>query len=219
MTLSALLFDLDGTLLDTAPALTKAMNIICETHNQSLLTVEELRPHISKGTEAMLTAALHITPTDKQYEDIKKQFLQTYTNLHIEHTLPYSGWDTVCELIKKHNLSWGIVTNKAHCFTLPLLQHFDLVPPSCLVCGDTLKYKKPHPAPLLHACQQLKCRPRDTVYVGDALTDLQAAHRAGMTACLATYGYDTVLPNTAPKHTSISSLASCADWIEQFLAK
>jgi len=121
---------------------------------------------------------------------LKNRFLEIYRKNIALHTVLFDGIESVLSSLESRHMSWGIVTNKSTWLTLPLMEALRLSERTpCIVCGDTVEHAKPHPAPLLHACDLLHCTPKQTLYVGDALRDIEAGNRAGMTTLVANYGY------------------------------
>lgn len=188
--ISAVLFDLDGTLLDTAPDLAYALNQLLAEHQRSKIPLSQFRRIISDGTAAMLQLGFNVTENDPGFTALKEQFLVLYRRHIARQTRPYAGIIEVLQHLKQQEISWGIVTNKISHLTFELIKaiSFDY-PPACIVCGDTTAFIKPHPAPLLHACSLLKVQPNECVYIGDSLIDMQASHAAQITALYAQYGY------------------------------
>ena len=185
----AVLFDLDGTLADTAPDLAGAVNRQRTHRGLAPLPLEVLRPHASSGARGLIGAGLGITPAHEIFEALRQEFLDLYeTHLVVESTL-FEGVEELLQTIEERALAWGIVTNKATRFTVPLVQRIGLEAAGCLVCGDTTPHAKPHPAPLLEAARRIGVAPEACLYVGDDLRDIQAARAAGMGAIAAAYGY------------------------------
>jgi 2-phosphoglycolate phosphatase len=184
------LFDLDGTLADTACDLAAALNAVRRARGLGELPLEHLRPHASHGARGLIGAGFGLAPGDAGFEDLRDLFHAAYEAALCVHTRPFEGVaETLAELARR-GLSWGIVTNKASRFTLPLLAQVDFgLPPACVVCGDTTPRSKPHPEPLFEAARRLGLPPGQCVYVGDAERDVQAGLAAGMATLAATYGY------------------------------
>jgi N-acetyl-D-muramate 6-phosphate phosphatase len=212
----AVLFDLDGTLADTAADLAAAVNRIRADRKLAPLALRELRPHASDGTRGMLGAGLGIGRGDPGFEAAKDAFHVYYEAALCEHTRLFPGAEEALAEIERRGLSWGIVTNKAARFTLPLLAALQLERRAAtVVCGDTTAKPKPHPAPLLHAALSLGLAAEACVYVGDAERDIVAARAAGMASLVASYGY--VGPDAAPESWGpdgfIASLPALLDWL------
>lgn len=187
---SCVLFDLDGTLVDTAPDMAHALNRTLVNHGRQPLAFEAIRPSVSLGGVALVKLAFNLDEADPELNPLREEFLAIYRdNLSRESRL-FPGMEQVLAGLEGIDASWGIVTNKPGWLTNPLMQDLQLDARSgCIVSGDTLAQRKPHPAPLLHACELLQRNPEETVYVGDARRDIEAGASAGMTTLVAAYGY------------------------------
>lgn len=185
----AILFDLDGTLADTAPDLAAAVNLLRTAQGLIPTPYESLRPVASSGARGLIGVAFGLSPEDEGYENLRIAFLNNYAAaLAVESRL----FDGVIDLIKglgEHDLTWGIVTNKAARFTEPLVRRIGLHEAGCVVSGDTMPQPKPHPGPLLEAARRLGMSPQDCWYVGDDIRDIQAGRAAGMHTVAAAWGY------------------------------
>jgi len=187
---AAVLFDLDGTLADTAPDLAYAVNQQRRMRHQPALPVSALRPHVSSGARGMLMAGLGLTPQDADYAAVREEFLQIYAGNLCRETRLFDGMHEVLIRLESHAIAWGIVTNKPSAYTLPLLEALGLGQrAACVICGDTTAHAKPHPAPLLEACARISVEPGRCTYVGDDERDVQAGVAAGMVPIVALYGY------------------------------
>ncbi len=185
-----ILFDFDGTLVDTAPDLAAAANQQRTRRGLETLPYETLRPVASQGARGLLRVALGLKPGDDEYEPTRLQFLEDYAASSTVHSKLFPGIEALLADIRQRGLSWGIVTNKVTYLTLPIVEHLNLTRDSAvLVCGDTTAHAKPHPLPLQHAAREAGFATDRCVYVGDDLRDIQAAHAAGMPAVAAAYGY------------------------------
>jgi phosphoglycolate phosphatase len=186
---AAVLFDLDGTLLDTAPDMGAALNAL--RHEQGLppLPAQLIRPRVSHGSTGLLD--LGFPQADEfETERLRSRFLQLYAAALAVHTQPFEGIEGVLVALESAGLRWGVVTNKPAWLTDPLLEHLELSGRcGCVVSGDTVAERKPHPLPLLHAATLLRLAPAQCVYVGDALRDIVAGRAAGMRTVVAAYGY------------------------------
>ncbi|MHC9510105.1 HAD-IA family hydrolase [Kangiella sp. M94] len=186
----AVFFDLDGTLLDTAPDMALALNIQREVHGKPPLPFSEIRPFVSHGAAAMLRIGFGLEPQHKEFDEFRKQYLNIYAENIAVHTVLFNGLQELLEDLHKANIAWGIATNKPEFLTIPLLEALNLRHScSALVCGDTVKPTKPHPNPLFAAAQQAGVKPVQSVYVGDAWRDIAAGRAAGMKTVVAEYGY------------------------------
>jgi 2-phosphoglycolate phosphatase len=186
----AVLFDLDGTLADTAPDLAAAVNKMRHERGLEMVPLENLRPLASAGARGLIGGAFGIGPEHPEFAGMREEFLANYeADLCIETTL-FQGIDAVLDELDARGVRWGIVTNKAARLTDPLVALLGLdLRAGCVVSGDTTPHSKPHPAPLLHAARMLDLPPERIVYVGDDLRDVQAGFAAGMVTVAAAYGY------------------------------
>lgn len=188
--LEAVLFDLDGTLADTAPDLGAAANFLLLEEGRPPLSLAELRPYTSHGVRGLLQAGFGIAPADADYDRLAQRFLELYAARLCEETQLFAGIAELLDTLDNAGLDWGIVTNKRRRFTDPLVAHLGLTPRTrCVVSGDTTAEAKPSPLPILHACELLACDPQRTLYVGDDLRDIQAGHAAGCRTVAVSYGY------------------------------
>jgi len=186
----AVLFDLDGTLADTAPDLARALNRVRALHRLAPMPAAITRPYTSSGARGLLKVGFGVAPGDERYEALRLQFLDFYAAAICVDTRLFDGMAELLDCLDQERLPWGVVTNKAERFTLPLLQGLRLGErAACVVGGDTAARAKPHPDPLLHAAAALQLPPYACLYVGDDLGDVQAARAAGMRVIAAKYGY------------------------------
>ncbi len=187
--LRGVLLDLDGTLLDTARDMAQALNRLRVAEGLEKLPFETIRPLVSHGAPRLIRVGFG-EPDGARYEDLRTRFLDFYRAALAVHTRLFEGFDVVLDTIERAGIRWGIVTNKPGWLTIPLLQELDLAARSgCIVSGDTLAERKPHPMPLLHAASLLRLEPCACVYLGDAERDVQAARNAGMIPLVAGFGY------------------------------
>jgi len=187
--LRGVLFDLDGTLLDTAPDMAGALNRLLVDEGMEALPFERIRPHVSHGALRLVRLAFG-EPDKDRFERLRGRFLEIYRADIAVHTRLFDGFDLVLEALETAGLRWGIVTNKPGWLTAPLLGALGLATRSgCVVSGDTLAERKPHPMPLLHAAALLGLEARECAYLGDAERDVQAARNAGMIPLVAGFGY------------------------------
>lgn len=189
---SAVFFDLDGTLLDTAEDILLALNKALEKNNYNTITLNKLIPNISKGSKYIINNLLNIPKNKpKLLESLRLEFINNYNNTHHKNTKLYPDILNIINKLNANNIGWGIITNKTTVLTLPIIKQFDLYNLNCrsVVCADTTEFPKPHPAPMLKACKDLKVIPDDCVFIGDAITDIQAGKSVNMTTVAAAYGY------------------------------
>jgi 2-phosphoglycolate phosphatase len=186
----AVLFDLDGTLADTAGDLGGAVNQLRIERGLAPMALELLRPHASAGARGLLAVGMDIHPDHPQYEQYRQEFLAAYERCLADTTVLFEGMAEVLDELEARGLKWGVVTNKPHRFTMPVMQGLGLVERcGVIISGDSTAHAKPHPLPLLTACEQLGVAPAATLYVGDDLRDIQAALAAGMPSAAAGWGY------------------------------
>ena len=184
------LFDLDGTLADTAPDLGGAVNRMLVARGREPLPLAELRPVASHGARGLLGRAFGVTPVDPEFEDLRQEFFREYEGaLCVDSTL-FPAMDELLWGLEAAEIRWGIVTNKMARFTVPLVRALGLDQrAACVVSGDTAAKPKPDPAPLLLALSATRARAEAALYVGDDLRDIQAGRAAGMRTVAAGYGY------------------------------
>jgi 2-phosphoglycolate phosphatase len=192
----AVLFDLDGTLADTAPDLGGAVNRMRMRRGLEPLPIERLRPVASAGARGMLGVGFSMRPDMDGYEPLREEFLAEYEAALDRDTVLFDGVADCLAALDARGLRWGVVTNKATRFTGPVLAGLGLTA-DVVICGDTTPHAKPHPAPLLEACQRLGVAAGEAIYVGDDLRDVQAARAAGMPSVAAGYGYLGESPDLA----------------------
>lgn len=186
----AVFFDLDGTLADTAPDLALALNLLLQEEGREALPLARVRPHVANGTRAMLALGLGITPEDPAYHALAARFLDHYAGHLSVGTQLFPGLPQVLDTLDSRCIRWGVVTNKTARFTLPLMQDLGLDQRcAAMVCGDSTPTPKPHPAPLLLACEQTNVMASRCLYVGDDERDIRAGRAAGMHTAAALWGY------------------------------
>ena len=188
--IEAVLFDLDGTLADTAPDLGYALNHMRAARGLPPLPLSATRPVTSLGARGLLNAGFGITPEHPEYAGMRKEFLELYERNICRETRLFPGMQEVLRALESGDICWGVVTNKAEYLARPLLK--ELLPASrcaCIVGGDTTPHTKPHPAPLLAACATIRREAGACLYVGDDLRDIVAGRAAGMKVAAARWGY------------------------------
>jgi len=184
----AVLFDLDGTLADTAPDLAGALNRLRDQLGLPAMPLERVRPFASAGARGLVHAGFGVKPGDAEYETLRESFLEIYREHTCIETRLFPGIKELLAELARRGIAWGIVTNKATRFTERIVAALKLLP-DCIVCGDTTPHLKPHPAPMLSAAEQLTLPVAACTCVGDDLRDIQAAHSAGMRGIAVEWGY------------------------------
>lgn len=188
--LRTILFDLDGTLVDTAPDLALALNLLREEMGLRPLPFAQIRPQVSHGGTALIRLGFDRQPGETEFEPLRQRFLALYQQHLTTHTRLFPGMEQLLNRLEQSNIRWGVVTNKPGWLTTPLMQQLRLEQrAACIVSGDTLSQSKPHPAPMLHACRQTGSTPAECIYIGDAQRDIEAGRAAGMKTLVALFGY------------------------------
>ena len=217
MRFDAILFDLDGTLVDSAPDLAGAVNDLRALHGMGPLPYASLRPLAGAGARGMVGAGFGVWPGDAAFPELRQAFLDLYQQRLLRSSHVFESIPTVLDRVEGAGRPWGVVTNKAGHLAEPLLQGLALRHrASVLVAGDTTAHTKPHPAPLLHAAQALGLAAERCVYVGDDARDVQAGRAAGMATVAAAWGYlgvDADVSQWGADHVA-SSPAMLLNWLE-----
>jgi phosphoglycolate phosphatase len=186
----AVLFDLDGTLVDSAPDLAGAANELREAHGLQAMEFAQLRPMVGSGARGMLNAAFGIGPDDPQFDVLRADFLARYEARILRETRVFERMQPVLAMLEGRGLPWGIVTNKIARFSVPLVEGLGLMPRcAVLISGDSTAHAKPHPQPLLEAAARLGLAPQRCIYVGDDRRDVEAGRGARMSTLAAAWGY------------------------------
>lgn len=186
----AVLFDLDGTLIDSAPDLGAAADQMRTERGLPSLPLARYRPMAGAGARGMLGVAFGITPEAPEFPELREEFFVKYESRMLRNTLVFDGVAELVEALKAAGLQWGVVTNKSERFTVPLTRAMSLFESArAIVSGDTTPHAKPHPEPLFEAARRLGVAPGHCVYVGDDERDMMAGRAAGMRTVAATYGY------------------------------
>jgi phosphoglycolate phosphatase len=187
---TAMLFDLDGTLADTAGDLGGALNHLRVARGLEPLPLEVLRPYASAGARGLIGVGLDIQPGHPEFETLRLAFLDAYTGCLADTTALFDGMADLLYELSARGLKWGVVTNKPHRFTLPVMDGLGLREDAAvIISGDSTAHAKPHPLPLLTACEEMGVPPASVLYVGDDLRDVQAAKAAGMPSAAVRWGY------------------------------
>lgn len=211
------LFDLDGTLADTAPDLAYALNTLLAEHHKPLLPYPAIRPVASNGAAALIELGFGVARTDPHFPPLRARFLEIYRAHLTRETRLFPGMAELLDAIAARGLNWGIVTNKPAFLTEPLVDQLGLREDlACVVSGDTTANAKPHPEPLLHACKLAGSRPHECLYVGDAARDIEAGRAAGMKTLVALFGYIGAQdqPDTWGADGLIRTPGDTLDWLD-----
>tara|TARA_A100001015_G_scaffold314181_1_gene423075 strand:+ start:4242 stop:4925 length:684 start_codon:yes stop_codon:yes gene_type:complete len=214
--ISTVLFDLDGTLCDTAPDLQQALNQVLALHRRPSISLQNVKTVASDGASGLIGKAFGLDNTSDQYEPIKQQLLDHYRDIKSIKTTLYEGMDRVLHYIEQRGLRWGIVTNKPTSLTEPLLKTLNLAQrAACVVCGDTLAVSKPDPKPIIHACELIGAKHKEACYVGDHHRDISAGNAAGLRTITALYGYiaDMTAAKAWPSHAHIHHPSELIPWL------
>jgi phosphoglycolate phosphatase len=192
------LFDLDGTLVDTADDLAAALNRCQSLRGLPPTPPQELRPWTSHGARGLIQRGFGLEPADAGYEDLRAEFLDHYEQALCVHSRLYDGIEQTLAAIEASDRRWGVVTNKPARFTRPLLRALGLERrAACVVSGDTAARPKPDPAPILRALAECRCEASASLYVGDDLRDVQAGRAAGVGTVVAAYGYSASIEDVS----------------------
>lgn len=203
--IKAVLFDLDGTLADTARDLGAALNRLLAEENLPPQPYEAVRPIASHGARGLVSLGFGIDKTHPRFEEYRLRFLEQYDHDFSSHTTLFDGINELILALQARGLAWGIITNKPMRFTDRLVPALPFaVPPAVVVSGDTVGVAKPDPAPMLHACRLIDIDPQHCLYVGDAERDIQAGRAVGMKTVLVNWGYIADSDDTASWQADIS---------------
>lgn len=211
----AVLFDLDGTLADTAPDMARTVNVMRERRALAPVALALVRPHVSKGARGMIGAAFGITPEDAGFGALREEFLEIYAGMLCIESRLFPEMPELLDAIERRPLAWGVVTNKFERFARPVMDGLGLAGRAAVIVGgDTCERAKPFPDPLLHAARELALEPASVLYVGDDIRDVHAARAAGMPVLAAGYGYlgDGPGPHEWGADAVVSSPAAIASY-------
>ncbi len=187
---SHVFFDLDGTIIDTAPDIAVALNKTLTDRKKPTLEYDTIRPLIHGGSHHMIDAGFGIGPKHEDYDAIRQDLLDNYAQSLVQESTLFPGIEVLLQQLDDRNIQWGVITNKIESHARKILDQMGLLHRSCCVIGgDTLARCKPDPAPLLHACKLCNVHPQNCVYIGDTEGDIVAARAAGITPIAVTYGY------------------------------
>lgn len=186
----AVMFDLDGTLLDTAPDFIVVVNQLLAEQQRPALAADIIRAGVSNGSKALIKLAFAIEESNEQFEPLRQRLLELYLQNNSAQTKPFPGINTLIEQLAAHNIAWGIATNKPAIYTLPLMADMNMQPPpASVICPDHVGLPKPDPESLFLASKQLGCAPDEIIYIGDHKRDIDCGKGAGSITIAATYGY------------------------------
>ncbi len=213
------LFDLDGTLADTALDLAYALNQTLEQHGRSPLPYERIKPKVSHGASALIRLGFDITPDNKVFDSLLQDLLRIYSaNIHRE-TVLFPGMDRVLQQLEQRGIAWGIVTNKPARFTDPLIKSMGLMDrAACVVSGDTTANSKPHPEPIIYGCKLAGGHnPKACLYIGDARRDIESGLNAGTATLVALFGYlePDDQPETWGADGTVDRPEQILEWLEE----
>ena len=198
--ITTILFDLDGTLVDTAPDLAHALNLQLIQHGKAPLPYENIRPFASHGSRGLVGLGFGITPQDDSFIEMRDEYLSLYESVYMRSPVLLLGIAELLQAIESKGLTWGVVTNKPRRFTIGLIESMRLNlenRAACIVCGDDAPQPKPSPATLMMACKQVGVESKNCMYVGDAERDMIAGKAAGMQTVVALFGYIDVTDKPA----------------------
>jgi N-acetyl-D-muramate 6-phosphate phosphatase len=188
--MQAVLFDLDGTLVDTAADLGYALNLQRQRHGLAFLPDAAMRPYASHGSKGLLEIGFGLSPEDPSFDEMRTEYLALYTEVLTRQPVLFPGMAETLAAIEQQGLQWGIVTNKPRRFTTPIVEALGLAARAgAVISGDDAAAPKPSPQTLLLACERMQLNPASTIYLGDAERDVQAGNAAGMTTLVALFGY------------------------------
>ncbi len=210
------LFDLDGTLVDSAPDLAGAVNELRAAHGLVAMPLGELRPLVGSGARGMVGAAFGVAPGDTRYTALRDGFLELYAARLLHLTVVFAAIEPVLRRIEHASMRWGIVTNKALYLAEPIVAGTGLsLRAAVLIAGDSTAHTKPHPAPLLEAARRIGVDPASCVYVGDDVRDMQAGRAAGMATLAAGWGY--LGPDADPRDWPADAVLDAPDGLLHWL--
>ncbi|RLQ22736.1 HAD family hydrolase [Seongchinamella sediminis] len=184
-----MLFDLDGTLVDTADEFVVVVQQLRAEHDLPPLEPARIRRSVSNGARALVALGLDMDPAHRQFESKRLRLLELYSDVLGSSARPYPGINALLAELDRRGIAWGVATNKPRAYAEPLLARIDLPPCPSLVCPDDVKDRKPHPESLYRNCRDLDCAPHQAIYIGDHRRDIEAGKRAGMLTIAAAYGY------------------------------
>ncbi len=214
--LRAVIFDLDGTLVDTADEFVGVVQALRAEHGRAAMDAARIRASVSNGARALVSLALDIGEDHPEFERKRLRLLELYSGVLGTTARPYPGILPLLEALEERGIRWGIATNKPRAYTAPLLERLALRPvPGSVVCPEDVRERKPHPESLYRNCRELDCSPAEAIYVGDHLRDIEAGRRAGMYTIAAAYGY--IEPGDDPRRWGATALAACSTELPELI--
>ena len=209
-TLRAVIFDLDGTLVDTADEFVPVVQRLRAEHDLEPMEAERIRASVSNGARALVSLGLEMQEDSPDFETNRLRLLELYAEVVGTMASPYPGIESLLSLLLEHGIPWGIPTNKPRAYTEPLLARLNIQPPpGSVVCPDDITHRKPHPESLYRNCLDLDCAPHEAIYIGDHIRDIEAGRQAGMYTIAAAYGY--IEPGDDPLHWGASAQAESSN--------
>jgi phosphoglycolate phosphatase len=214
--LRAVIFDLDGTLVDTADEFVPVVQALRAEHGREPMDPERIRASVSNGARALVALGLDLEEQDPTFEPNRLRLLELYQDVLGSLAQPYPGIPALLDELQQRGIAWGISTNKPRYLTEPLLERLDIQPaPASVVCPDDISHRKPHPETLYRNCRDLGCAPHEAVYVGDHLRDIEAGRGAGMYTIAAAYGY--IEPGDDPDNWGADARADQSTALRQLI--
>lgn len=216
LSIRTVLFDLDGTLADTAPDLAYALNCVREEQGLQAMPFESIRPHVSHGGIVLTRLGFQLEPEHPDFPPLRDRLLEIYRANLTRETRLFPGMEELLRGLEQQGINWGVVTNKPAWLTEPLLEQLGLTQrAACIVSGDTCNNRKPHPESILHACQLAGSEAAQCIYIGDAQRDIEAGRRAGMRTIVALFGYigEQDEPQSWQADAMLDSPAEIANWV------
>ncbi len=208
--LRAVIFDLDGTLVDTADEFVEVVQRLRAEHGLDAMNPDRIRASVSNGARALVSLGLDIHEEAPEFESKRLRLLELYSQVLGTTAAPYPGIEVLLARLQDAGIAWGISTNKPRAYTEPLLARLSIQPPpASVVCPDDVSNRKPHPESLYRNCLDLHCAPHEAIYIGDHLRDIEAGRRAGMYTIAAAYGY--IEPGDDPLRWGAHAQARCSE--------
>ncbi len=214
--LKAVIFDLDGTLVDTADEFVPVVQSLRAEHGRDAMDPQRIRASVSNGARALVSLGLDMSEDAPEFESQRLRLLELYSDVLGSLAKPYPGIESLLRDLEQRGVAWGISTNKPRQYTEPLLQRLAIQPqPGSVVCPDDVAERKPHPESLHLNCRELGCSPQEAIYVGDHLRDIEAGRRAGMYTIAAAYGY--IEPGDDPNGWGADACVQCSTELLSFI--